>query len=137
ALSGNDGEEVRALSGRASRFNPTIGPARLAKAREQDPEAAEAEWDGGFRRDIAAFLVDRDIDAAVDHDRPMELKPRSGLRYNAFADPSGGRHDSFTLAVGHFEGTAADGCFVLDVLRGAQPPFDPQAATRHFADVFK
>ena len=57
--------------------------ALIAKAREQDPESAEAEWDGGFRRDIAAFLSDHDIDAAVDHDRPMELAPRSGLRYRA------------------------------------------------------
>ena len=70
-----------AISGPTEVFNPTIDPALIAKAREQDPESAEAEWDGGFRRDIAAFLSDHDIDAAVDHDRPLELTPRSGLRY--------------------------------------------------------
>ena len=46
-----------------------------------------------------------------------------------FADPSGGRHDSYCLAIGHFEGTRTDGRFVLDVVRGAQPPFDPQEVT--------
>ena len=134
---GHDGDDVLVVSGATEQFNPTIDPALIAKAREQDPEAAEAEWDGGFRRDIAAFLSDRDIDAAVDHDRPLELRPRSGLRYNAFTDPSGGRHDSYCLAIGHFEGAQADGRFVLDALRGFAPPFDPQVVTRAFAGLLK
>jgi hypothetical protein len=132
---GYDGDDVLVVSGATETFNPTIDPALIAKARAQDPEAAEAEWDGGFRRDIAAFLSDRDIDAAVDHDRPLELRPRSDLAYNAFTDPSGGRHDAYCLAIGHFEGTQTDGRFVLDVVRGVQPPLDPQATTRAFADL--
>ncbi len=44
---------------------------------------------------------------------------RVGLRYVAFADPIGGRHDAYCMAIGHFEGTRTDGVFVLDVLRGA------------------
>jgi hypothetical protein len=134
---GRDGDDVLVVSGSTERFNPLIDPALIAKAREQDPEAAEAEWGGGFRRDLAAFLSDRDIDAAVDHDRPLELRPRSDLVYNAFADPSGGRHDAYCIAVGHFEGTHTDGRFVLDVVRGAQPPFDPQTTTRAFADLLQ
>ena len=134
---GHDGDDVLVVSGPTERFNPTIDPALIAKARAEDPEAAEAEWDGGFRRDIAAFLSDRDIEAAIDHDRPTELGPRSELRYTAFADPSGGRHDAYCLAIGHFEGAQADGRFVLDVVRGAQPPFDPQTTTRAFADLLK
>lgn len=130
---GRDGDDVLAVSGPTEVFNPLIDPAAIAEARAQDPEAAEAEWGGGFRRDLSAFLSDHDIDAAVDHDRPMELRPRAGLRYSAFADPSGGRHDSYCLAIGHFDGTPTAGCFVLDVVRGAQPPFDPQTATRVFA----
>ena len=134
---GRDGDDVLSISGPTEVFNPTIDLALIDKAREEDPESAEAEWDGGFRRDIAAFLSDHDIDAAVDHDRPLELAPRSGLRYRAFADPSGGRHDSYCLAIGHFEGTRTDGRFVLDVVRGAQPPFDPQTTTRAFAELLQ
>jgi hypothetical protein len=134
---GRDDDDVLVVSGPTERFNPLIDPALIAKAREQDPEAAEAEWDGGFRRDIAAFLSDRDINAAVDHDRPMELSPRAGLRYVSFCDPSGGRHDAYCLAIGHFEGAQADGRFVLDVVRGTQPPFDPQVVTRSYADLLK
>jgi hypothetical protein len=133
---GRDGDDVLVVSGATEQFNPTIDPALIAKAREQDPEAAEAEWGGGFRRDISAFLSERDIEAAVDHDRPMELGPRS-LRYVPFCDPSGGRHDAYCLAIGHFEGAQADGRFVLDVVRGAQPPCDPQVVTRGYAELLK
>ena len=134
---GHNGDDVLVVSGPTETFNPTIDPALIAKARAEDPEAAEAEWDGGFRRDIAAFLSDHDIEAAIDHDRPMELGPRSELHYTGFADPSGGRHDAYCLAIGHFEGAQADGRFVLDVVRGAQPPFDPQTTTRAFSDLLK
>jgi hypothetical protein len=134
---GRDGDDVLVVSGATEQFNPTIDPALIAKAREEDPESAEAEWGGGFRRDISAFLSDHDIDAAVDHDRPLELSPRSGLSYKAFADPSGGRHDSYCIAIGHYGGTDSTGRFVLDVVRGARPPFDPQEVTRSFAALLK
>ena len=60
-----------------------------------------------------------------------------GCATRAFADPCGGRHDAYCLAIGHFEGTRTDGRFVLDVVRGAQPPFDPQTTTRAFADLLQ
>jgi hypothetical protein len=133
---GRDDDDVLVVSGATERFNPLIDPALIAKAREEDPESAEAEWDGGFRRDISAFLSDADIDAAVDHDRPLELGP-CGLSYKAFADPSGGRHDAYCIAIGHYEGTDSTGRFVLDAVRGAQSPCDPQETTRAFADLLK
>ena len=134
---GHDDDDVLSISGPTEVFNPLIDVAAIAKAREQDPESAAAEWDGGYRRDIAAFLSDHDIDAAVDHERPMELPPRHGLRHRAFADPSGGRHDAYCLAIGHFEGTRTDGRFVLDVLRGAKPPLDPQSVTKSYAELLR
>jgi hypothetical protein len=134
---GVDGDDVLCVSGPTEVFNPTIDRDAITKAREQDPEAAAAEWDGAFRRDIAAFLSDHDIECAVDHDRPMELGPRRGLGYVAFCDPSGGRHDAFTCAIGHFEGTPTEGRFVLDVAQGAHPPFDPHRVTKIFADLLK
>lgn len=134
---GRDDDDVLSISGPTELFNPTIDVAAIAKAREQDPESAAAEWDGGFRKDIAAFLSDHDIDAAVDHERPTELPPRRSLRYRGFVDPSGGRHDSYCLAIGHFEGTRDTGRFVLDALRGAKPPFDPQTVTKNYAELLR
>jgi hypothetical protein len=57
------------------------------------------------------------------------LPPRAGIRYVAFADPSGGRHDAFTLCIGHKEGEL----FIADVVRGVRPPFDPHEVVRDYA----
>jgi hypothetical protein len=110
---GRDDDDVLVVSGSTEQFNPTIDRALIDKARAEDPESARAEWDGDFRSDLAAFLSDADIDRAVDHDRPLELGPRSGRRYCAFVDPSGGRHDAYCLAIGHYDGTDSNGRFVL------------------------
>ena len=68
-------DDVLAIAGATETFNPTIDPELIAKARDEDVESSEAEWSGGWRRDIAAFLSDRDIEAAVDYDQPAELPP--------------------------------------------------------------
>jgi hypothetical protein len=72
------------------------------------------------------------IEAAVDHDRPLELPPRAH-QYSAFVDPSGGRHDAFTICIGHEE----DESFVADVVRGTKPPFDPQEVVKSYAALLK
>ena len=51
---GQSNDDVLCVSGATEAFNPLIDPAVIAKARDEDPEAAEAEWSGGWRRDIAA-----------------------------------------------------------------------------------
>ena len=68
------------VQGDSATFNPTLGPAMIERAKGADPEAAESEWSGGFRSDIAAFLDDATIEAAIDYSRPMELTPLRGLR---------------------------------------------------------
>ena len=51
-------------------------------------------------------------------------------RYYAFADASAGRHDAFTLCIGHSEG---DDAWVCDVLRGRAAPFDPRSVAQEYA----
>jgi hypothetical protein len=80
-----------------------------------------------------ALLDDGLIESAVDRDRPLELPYRSGTRYAAFADASGGRHDAFTICIGHREGEF----FVADVIRGRKPPFDPKAVVEEFSALVK
>src|ERR1017187_6639173 len=79
---------------------------------------AASEWDGGFRDDIASFLDDALIDAAIMHDRPLELPPRSHpYFYRAFTDSAGGTgRDAYTLAIAHKEGER----YVIDVVRGTR-----------------
>ena len=109
----------------------------IERAKASDPEAAESEWGGGFCSDIAAFLDDETIERAVDYSRPLEIPPRRSANYAAFVDPSGGRHDHFTLAIGHREGVGSGSFYVCDALRGFAPPFDPQSAIDEFAALLK
>jgi hypothetical protein len=130
---GKDDDRVLCVKGATTTFNPTIDLSVIAQATADDPEAAKAEWDAEFRSDLAAFLDDKTIDAAIDYGRPLELPPRKGLTYYAHTDASGGRHDAFTLAVGHKEGERC----ICDVIRGVHPPFDPQAVVGEYAALLR
>jgi hypothetical protein len=126
---GKDSPDVLVVRGGTEQFNPTIDRGVIARARADDPVAAAAEWDGMFRADIAQFLDDATIDAAIDRDRPLELPRVAEVEYRAFADASAGRHDAFTLCIGHRE----DERFVADVIRGRRPPFDPPKVAAEYA----
>lgn len=114
-------------------MNPTVDPAVIARAYEDDPIAAAAEWGAEFRRDVEAFLSPEAL-AAVTVPGRYELPPAVGVRYTAFADPSGGSQESFTLAVAHSE---SDGTAVLDLVRERRAPFSPDGVVAEFAGVLK
>ncbi len=135
---GQDGDNVLVIQGSSKQFNPSLSDGAIDAQRTADPTAASSEWDAEFRADIATFLDDPLIEAAVEHGRPLELPPRPGVTYKCFVDASGGRGDAYTIAIGHTEGER----IVIDVLRGKHPPpsetsFDPQATTEEFAAVAK
>lgn len=124
---------VLVVVGPTKLFNPTIDQRIVARAIASDPEGARAEWDAEFRSDIAAFLDDETIDAAIDHSRPLELPPRKDIKYVAFTDPSGGRHDAFTLAIGHSEVER----YICDVIRGTPAPFNPSSVVEEYAALLR
>jgi hypothetical protein len=130
---GKDDASVLVIQGESRAFNPTLDDDIIRRAKEEDPEAALAEWDGFFRSDLTQFLDDAAIDGAIDYGRPLELPPREGLTYAAFADASAGRHDAFCFGIGHRE----DGRIVADVIRGRRPPFDPATVAAEFAALAK
>jgi hypothetical protein len=108
-------------------MHPLCAQSRALSVRDRsavadDPEGARAEWEGTFRSDLAAFLSDELIDRAIDYDRPLEnVRRHDGRsRYRAFVDPSGGRHDAFTLCIGHKDGRGEGARFIADVIR--RPP---------------
>jgi hypothetical protein len=127
---GVDGD-VLVVQGASTRFNPLLSEAMIAAQRAADPTAAASEWDAEFRLDVSAFLDDALIDAAVDGGRPLELPPQVGVEYLAVTDSSGGRGDAYTFAIGHKNGDQ----FIIDVLRGRSPPFDPTQVTKEYAKV--
>lgn len=126
-------DDVLVVNGSTEQFNPSFDKARIARAKKADPEAAVSEWEGGFRNDISTFLDDELIDAAIVIGRPLELPPLPRLDYKCFVDASGGRHDAYTLCIAHKDNDD----YVIDVIRGKRPPFDPQAVTHEYADLVK
>lgn len=126
---GVDNDDVLVVQGPSTAFNPTLTQSAIDAAVADDPEGGRSEWEASFRSDLAAFIDDATVEAAVDRDRPLELPPRADRRFFAFVDPSGGRHDAFTLAIAHREGEL----IVIDCVRGVRPPFDPHEVVKDYA----
>ncbi len=108
-------------------MNPSIPQRILDEAYERDPASAAAEYGAEFRSDLSAFLDRQLIESAVD--AGVVVRPKQTQHsYTAFADPSGGRGDSFTAAIAHLE----DDTVILDALYERRPPFNP---TEVVADI--
>ena len=129
---GKDGDPVLVVRASSRTMNPTLPKEVVAAAYERDPAAAAAEYGAHFRDDVTGFLDLAWINAAVEAGVP-ERPPREGIAYRAFADPSGGRADAFTLAMGHSEGERR----IVDACRVVRPPFDPSAVVAEFAAVLR
>jgi len=114
-------------------MNPTYDKEFVAKELMKDPARARSEYLSEFRADIETYLSSEIIDAAMVPGR-FELAPQKDLNYVAFADPSGGSRDSFTLAIAH---RTPNDRIILDCLRESRPPFNPQAVVKEFAEVLK
>lgn len=117
----------------AKTMNPTLPQKIIDEAYARDPVSAAAEYGAQFRSDVAAFLDADWIERATVAGR-AELPPQAYVSYRAFADPSGGSRDAFTLGIAHEE---ADGALILDVIRAVRPPFDPSAVVAEFAALLK
>lgn len=129
---GRDDDPVLVFQADTRTMNPTIDEQTIESAYERDPESAAAEYGAQFRDDISGYLNSDWINAAANRGA-TELEPRSGVAYRAFADPSGGRSDSFTLAIGHIEG----GRRIVDVCRARVPPFDPAAVVGEYSGILR
>jgi hypothetical protein len=111
-------------------MNPLYDEAMIRRLVKRDPIAMRAEYDAQFREDVTAFLPLELIELSMVRQQAL---PAPGYSYTCFVDPSGGRHDSMTLAVAHCEGEK----IILDRIEERHPPFDPQAVVKEFSDVIK
>jgi len=129
---GQDDSDVLVWQADSASMNPTIDPAVIARAYEEDESSASAEYGAQFRRDIESFVAREAVDAVVVPER-LELPPVEGVSYVGFCDPSGGSSDSMTLAIAHKE----NGSAVLDAIREVRPPFSPEVVVSDFAETLK
>lgn len=112
-------------------MNPTIDMAVINKALAEDFEAGKAEWLAEWREDINAFLPVELIEACMIPERYV-LPPNPKLYYRAFIDPSGGRSDSFTMAIAHKDESQK---IILDYIKEVKAPFKPEEVCRDFAEI--
>jgi len=129
---GRDDSPVLVWQADAPTMNPTLPADYLARMREDDPEAYRSEVLGEFRAGLSTLLDPEAIGACVVPGR-RELPPVADLSYSAFVDPSGGRADAFTLAIGHRDGERA----VVDALRAWRPPFNPAGVVAEAAELLR
>jgi hypothetical protein len=132
---GQDDPDILVVQGSSRTFNVSddLSDAVIAAQHAADPTGSSSEWDAEFRADLSAFLDEATIEASIDYARPLELPPHSEQIYYGFVDASGGRHDAYTVAIGHRH----EGRFIIDAVRGHTAPFDPGAVTAEFAVLAK
>ncbi|BFU93436.1 MAG: protein of unknown function [Nitrospira sp.] len=132
-------------SGTVDEANPSLnGPLGPTMADIEDAQRALPSWI--FRRlylnlpgqpDGAALTAEKVEDAVV-KGRTV-LPPQPGIAYSAFTDMSGGGADDATLAIAHLtdEGQVAIDLLLDQGPRNQNGIFDPNQATRRFADAMK
>jgi hypothetical protein len=130
---GRDQSRVLVWQAPTLAMNSTLDPDVIARAYEDDPVSASAEFGAEFRTDIADFITRQTVEACAEpgvYERP----PARIRRYSAFIDASGGSgSDSMTLAIAHSEA----GIPTLDAVRERRPPFSPDAVVSEFSALLK
>jgi len=110
----------------------TLPQSVVDEALEEDKQAAQSEYLGEFRDDVAAYLPIEVVQACMKKGR-LELLPRSGETYVAFCDLSGGRNDSASLAIAHKQKQKV----ILDFAQEYKAPFVPTAVIESMAEKLK
>jgi hypothetical protein len=130
---GRDDSATLVWQASAPTMNPTLPADYLARMAEDDPDAYRSEVLGEFRAGIAQLLDPERIEACVAGGRPLELPPVPSRSYRAFTDPSGGRADAFTVAIGHRDGERA----IADCVRAWKAPFNPSGVVAEASDLLR
>lgn len=120
---GSDESDILCWNASSLLMNPTLNEKVVQRHLEEDPIAARVEYcvePGSFREDVDNFISRAEVEALVVPNR-KELPPRAGIRYAAFCDVSGGRHDDAALSIAHKEGRIV----VVDCLERYKSPHNP------------
>jgi hypothetical protein len=110
-------------------LNPKLSEAVVARAFDDDPEAADAEYGGNWRQPTSVLLERPIVErAATGTDVPTGRLP--GVQYYGFIDVAGGTgKDSYTMAIGHRQHHEGRELAVVDLVFEQRPPFDPDEVT--------
>jgi hypothetical protein len=128
-----DDDHVLVVQPPSRTLNPTLPAEVIARATEDDPVVAAAEWNAEWRDDIAGFITMEVLDAVTDKGVVVR-PPQPGIHYVAHVDSaSGSGKDSFACCIAHAEKDKP----VLDVAHEIRPPFSPTQAIEHISILLK
>jgi hypothetical protein len=130
---GRNDPDILVVKGTTLQFNPLFDAKIIERQIASDPALYRAEYFSEWRDDLSSFISRDLLEAAVDRG-VLVRPPIAGTKYFAFADPSGGAHDSFTLGISHRE---KDGSIILDLLFERHAPFNPSEVTEEIAALLK
>jgi hypothetical protein len=129
---GKDDDPVLVWQAATRTMNPSLPQSIVDDAYVDDPESAAAEFGANFREDLESYISRAVVDACIERGC-RERAYKAGTKYFAFADPSGGSSDSFTLAIAHSEGDRV----IIDCLREWPAPFSPPAIVSELSQVLQ
>jgi hypothetical protein len=130
---GRDTDEL-VVQASTRQMNAGISESYIAKEIARDP-ANKSEYLAVWREGVESFVSLESVKACVGSyvQRPYN----SEYRYVAFLDPSGGRSDAMSLAIGHREFRDGLGTLHIDLVVGKKAPFDPTAVAGEFASIMR
>lgn len=131
---GKNNDRVLVWKATTREMNPTVEQSFIDEQLEADPARNAAEYLAQFRSDLEfVFQLER-VRACITpgvYERPYV----PGTAYLAFADPSAGVANSFTLCIAHQNYIKQT--VVIDCLREIRAPFSPEAAVAELMEVLK
>jgi hypothetical protein len=132
---GKDDDDVLVIRAATPLLNPSLDPKIIEADLARDPARARSEWFAEWRDDLSSYVPRELIEGAVDNGIKVR-PPIPGMRYSAFADPSGGVSDSFCASVSHREGFDGE-TVVVDCVIEIPAPCNPVEAARQIAMTLK
>jgi hypothetical protein len=118
---GHDESPTLVVQASAPEMNPTLPEDYLQRMREDDPEAFASEVMGEFRPGTSSLFDPAALESSVGNWR--EQAPRTGVRYQAHFDPSGGKSDAAALSIAHRE----DQRVIVDLVRAWPSPHNVES----------
>lgn len=131
---GRDDDDVLVWKSDTRSMNPGYSQNKIDRLLAKDVNIARAEYFSEFRTDLAGLYNSTALEDCRTSGQ-MEIPYQSGNRYFGFVDMSGGRKDSYSLAISHHE----DGKVFVDCTMEIipSPRVKPSDVCHDFAAILK
>ena len=127
---GVNDSDVLCWHGTTKEMNPDFSQHKIDRAIKKDRMRAEAEYLALWREDVSNFLEEWQLRESSTR---MPEIPDPSKRYAAFIDPSSGKGDSFTMAIGYRDGER----IIIARAEERLSPFTPSTIVAEFAAILK